>query len=83
MTDDASGGFLGCKLPRNQVLLDQGWSWSCNTDPVRVREVTDTYEELGFEVRLEPIDLTQLSADCNSCMDVMRGFSAVYVRKKG
>ena len=58
------------------------WEWRGNADERRAREMTDTYEELGFEVKIEPLDLNQLSEGCFGCKDVLNDFGAVYVRKK-
>ncbi len=78
----AAGAFAGCSLPHDHLLTDQGWEWRGNADERRGREMTETYQELGFEVRLEPLNLEQLSEDCQGCKDALDSFSAVYVRRK-
>ncbi len=81
-TPKTAGSFAGCSLPKNHLLTDEGWEWRANADQKRCREMTDVYEELGFEVKLEALNLDQLSAGCFGCKDSLNSFSAVYVRKK-
>ncbi|MDP6173355.1 MAG: hypothetical protein QGF09_04225 [Rhodospirillales bacterium] len=81
-TPQSAGSYAGCALPKNHLLTDEGWEWRGNADERRAREMTDTYEELGFEVKIEPLDLNQLSEGCFGCKDVLNDFGAVYVRKK-
>ncbi|MDP6343580.1 MAG: hypothetical protein QF578_23560 [Alphaproteobacteria bacterium] len=77
------GAYTGCDLPIDAELTALGWQWRCNTDEMRLRDIVDTYESLGFEVRLEPLDLDGLSENCDACAPLLRQVSAVYVRKKG
>ena len=74
--------FLGCDLPEDADLKAAGWTWRCNADDRRSRELIDTYTELGFEVRLESIDVNAMCDDCGGCKSAMAAFSAVYTRKK-
>ncbi len=73
--------FSGCNMPHDPAVTAEGWEWRCNTDDLRAREVVDTYQELGFEVRLLPVNVEGLSESCMGCKDMLRGFRAVYVRK--
>ncbi len=41
-----------------------------------------SYRELGFEVRLEPVDTEALCAACDGCKDAFASANAVYTRKK-
>ncbi len=74
-------GFDGCNLPPERTLVDEGWEWRCNTDQLKAREMVDTYRELGFEVRLVPVNTDLLCDSCDGCKDTVATFSAVYVRK--
>ncbi len=75
------GRYYGCALPPDSGLTAEGWEWRCNADPRRARELVDTYAELGFETRLEPVDAEALCAACGGCKEAFAEFSAVYVRK--
>ncbi len=73
---------MGCALPVDEALAAQGWEFRCNTDANRLREVVDTFEEMGFEVRLEKLNLEGLNETCGGCVDTLRGLSAVYIRRR-
>lgn len=77
-----AGEVFGCDLPPDRSLADEGWEWRCNADARRTREMVDTYGELGFEVRLEPVDTDSLCAACDGCKDGFSAANAVYTRKK-
>lgn len=81
-TDDrAAGRAMGCALPADEALTAQGWAFRCNTDANRLREVVDTFEEMGYEVRLEPLNLEGLNEACSGCLETLSQLSAVYVRR--
>ncbi len=77
----ANGNDLGCTLPVDPSLREQGWEWRCNADGTKLRNVVDSYRELGFEVRLEPLDLRGLSENCAGCKGTLAQASAVFVRR--
>lgn len=72
---------MGCDLPLDARLTEAGWEWRCNADDNRAREVSDTYRELGFEVRLVPVEPDRLNESCSSCAETLCALNAVYVRK--
>ena len=72
---------MGCALPADDALTAQGWEFRCNTDANRLREIVDTFEEMGFEVRLEPLNLEGIDDACNGCVETLCQLSAVYVRR--
>ena len=76
-----SGGFEGCNLPLDRDLIAEGWDRRCVTDEARSREMAGNYSELGFEVRLVPVDTGVLCASCDECKDMVARFNAVYVRR--
>lgn len=83
MTDrPGKPGVKGCSLPHDPALIEQGWEWRCNTDDHRARDIVENYEALGFEVTLAPIDLDGLDDECTGCLEALRQFNAVYVRRK-
>ncbi|MBT3989747.1 MAG: hypothetical protein HN731_04110 [Rhodospirillaceae bacterium] len=73
--------YTGCDIPHDPELVAQGWQFRCNTDHSRLDDVVDTYQELGFEVHLEAVDLSGLSSDCGGCSTMLEAFSAVYTKK--
>ncbi len=77
-----AGQVYGCDLPPDRSLADEGWEWRCNADTRRTREMVDSYRELGFEVRLEPVDVDALCTACDGCKDAFAAANAVYVRRK-
>ena len=77
-----AGRVLGCHLAGDVALEGQGWEWRVNADGDKLRQVVDSFEELGFEVRLERLDLSLLSESCLGCKAVLAQSSAVFVRRK-
>ena len=66
-------------------LQDEGWSRRFTALGRRLNEVAELYSELGFEVRLESVDLDQeetMSAEsCRDCFVTMQA-RTIYTRPK-
>ncbi len=66
-------------------LLDEGWTRRFTAMGRRLNEVAELYSELGFEVRLEPVDPDQeetMSAEsCKGCFVTMQA-RTIYTRPK-
>lgn len=66
-------------------LQEEGWTKRFTSLGRRLNEVAELYLELGFEVRLEPVDLYQeesMSADsCKECF-VATQARTIYTRPK-
>ncbi len=66
-------------------LHDGGWTRRFTAIGRRLNEVTELYSELGFEVRLEPVDPDQeetMSAEsCKDCFVTMQA-RTIYTRPK-
>lgn len=77
------GNLPGCRLPVDPGLKEQGWEWRCNADGAKLDHVVETYRELGFEVRIEPLTLNGLSDNCLGCKDALEQSLAVLVRRPG
>ena len=77
----AIDGVIGCRLPVDPALAEQGWEWRCNAGRAKLHEVADSYRELGFEVRIEHLDLRGLSEDCAGCKGELAEARAVFVRQ--
>ena len=58
-----------------------GWQRRFTADPQRIKEATDLYQKLGYEVRTEPVPSTEFHDDCAACHDVALHFQTIYTRK--
>ncbi|MFQ6112569.1 MAG: hypothetical protein ACE5NG_00625 [bacterium] len=76
------GNLLGCTIPADPKLIAKGWERRFVADARMARDAVDTYVELGYEVRLEPIDTGGLKDECRGCKALFNQFSAVYTRQK-
>ncbi len=77
-----AGRYYGCDLPHDGGLTKDGWEWRCNADSRRSKDLVDMYREVGFEVRLESIDVDDICSACDGCKGAFSAFSAVYIRKR-
>jgi len=71
-------------MSRQQELENQGWVKQFTTNEPRLSEAVQEYQELGFEVHLEPVDPLQIPVgECSRCLlpDGDR-FQAIYTRRK-
>lgn len=76
-----NGTLLGCTIPADARLINQGWERRFIADNRMARDAVDSYRELGYEVRLEPVDAEQLKDECSGCKALFSRFKAVYTRK--
>jgi len=66
---------------REEELKIQGWEKRFTIDKPRLSEMVEQYKELGFEVLLEPVDLS--SEECTSCIAVdPKRYKTIYTRKR-
>ena len=54
-------------MSREEQLNAEGWEKRTTYDEPRLSEMAETYEELGFEVLVEPF-VPAGSPDCSECM---------------
>jgi len=65
-----------------QKLIRQGWGKKATYDDPRLTEMVEMYEELGFEVHLEPFN-AEYEDGCTGCMQQFPDrFKTIYARKK-
>jgi hypothetical protein len=70
------------ELTADPALVAEGWERRFVTDGRRATEVIDLYEELGYEVRAEPVRQEELENDCEDCqLIVLMQFKTIYTRK--
>lgn len=72
----------GCMSPPNPELIAKGWERRFVADAKRAQDALEMYEELGHEVRIEPITLEVLKDECHGCLVILKQLKAVYTRKK-
>ncbi|MBW7929410.1 MAG: hypothetical protein H3C58_15250 [Fimbriimonadaceae bacterium] len=77
-----AGSVIGCRLPVDPALREQGWEWRCNADGAKLHQVVNSYRELGFEVRMERLNLRSLSENCAGCKGALAQASAVFIKQK-
>jgi hypothetical protein len=46
----------------------RGWTRRTTIDEPRLSELVELYEELGFEVKLQPMSPEELGDQCSECM---------------
>ncbi len=70
-------------FPPDPKLVAEGWERRFMADPNQVADATRLYEELGFEVRIETIQPTEMSEVCGSCaLATCRAYVTIYTRKR-
>jgi hypothetical protein len=68
-------------MSREDELRKQGWEKRFVADEPRLSEAVAQYEEIGFEVLLEPVDTS--SEECTSCMTVFSDrFKTIHTRPR-
>jgi len=68
-------------MSREEELKKQGWEKRFTIDEPRLSEMVGQYEELGFEVLLEPVDTS--SEECMTCITAFHGrYKTIYTRRK-
>jgi len=67
---------------KKEELEKQGWVKQTTYDEPRLSEIVEMYEEMGFEVRLEPFDPDD-ETGCSECMKLQPDkYKTVYTREK-
>ncbi len=71
------------EFPPDAQLVAEGWERRFMADPVRLKEATQLYTEMGFEVRAETIQPDELSEVCGSCRAATcHAYVTIYTRKR-
>ncbi len=69
------------KVSREQELNKEGWEKRFTIDEPRLSEMVEQYKELGFEVLLEPVDIS--SEECTTCFTAFHDrYKTIYTRPK-
>jgi len=70
-------------MTREEELKKEGWEKRFTIDEPRLSEMVDQYRRLGFEVRLEPVDIS--SEECTDCLTdpaFSDRYKTIYTRQK-
>jgi len=69
-------------MTREEVLAEKGWKRQTTHDEPRLSNVVEMYEEMNFEVHLEPFSSDEESG-CIECMKAMPDkYKTIYTKKK-
>lgn len=69
-------------MNKDEELGRAGWTRRFIASGDRLRETCAQYEEIGFEVHLEPLRPDEASPECRACMTAAKEDSRiVYVRR--
>ena len=63
-------------------LVAGGWTRRFMAAGERAAESALLYESLGYEVHLEPPDLTDLREECGDCRLALATFKVLYTRRR-
>jgi hypothetical protein len=71
------------EMTKSEELKKQGWVKRTTIGEPKLSEIVDEYKALGFDVRLEPVNLDEMYEECRRCYgkDVDK-IKTVYVRKR-
>lgn len=68
---------------REAELAREGWVRKFVAEEAKARDYARMYEELGFEVRLEPEDLEASEEHCRACLaNFSRRYLVIYTRPR-
>lgn len=71
------------KTNREEDLEKKGWQRRTTLDNIRLTEIIELYESLGFEVLLEPVQPKNFGVKCSNCyLADCDKFTILYIRKK-
>jgi len=71
------------KSPKDKELQARDWRRKFSTAEPRLSEAKAEYEELGFEVLIEPVDCNPDNPECTACLAENPGqVKVIYTRPK-
>jgi len=71
------------QLQGDPALLADGWERRFSADPQRAEEAIQLYNQLGYEVRAEPLSPDEVRNECEDCRRLAAlGFKTIYTRRK-
>lgn len=74
--------WLSCfRMTKEEELIKEGWERQSVLSEPRLSEAVEMYKELGFEVRVEPVDVECMDEDCKECF-VGEDCKVIFTRKR-
>ena len=73
---------MSAKKSRSAQLKADGWTRQFIASGSRLDDAREAYEEMGLEVRFEPVDPADLDQECKECLVMDENCRAVYTRPK-
>ncbi len=74
--------WLSCfRMTKEEEIVKEGGERQSVLSEPRLSEAVEMYKELGFEVRVEPVDLECMDEDCKECF-VGEDCKVIYTRKR-
>jgi hypothetical protein len=70
------------KKTRREILEAEGWTRQFIASEPRLSEAKEVYEEMGLEVRLEPVDKGDLDQECKDCYEMDESCRTIYTRPR-
>ncbi len=70
-------------MTREEELRKEGWEKRFTIDEPRLSEMVEEYKEVGFEVLLEPVDIS--SEECTTCLKSPafgQRYKTIYTRRR-
>lgn len=69
-------------MTREEELTGKGWQKQSTNDEPRLSELADMYQEIGYQVHLEPFHPEE-EPGCTVCMKLQADrYKTIYIRKK-
>jgi len=66
-------------MPTEEELIKEGWTKRFTASGERLKEMAQFYQELGFEVHLEPVSAEDFPEECQPCY-ALEGTYTLYTR---
>ena len=67
---------------QRKKLQAEGWTRQFLASEPRLSEAKEAYEEMGLEVRFEPVDVKDLDQECIGCLEMDESCRVIYTRPK-
>ena len=71
----------GCHGKDEEILVAQGWERRFVAEPKAAEEARKNYEELGYTVKLVPIDTQAVRPECAGCQASLEKFQIIFTRR--
>ena len=71
---------MPAKNSRRKELEAEGWTRQFIASEPRLSEAKEAYEEMGLEVRFEPVDKEDLDQECTECFEIDESCRTIYTR---